>query len=173
MSLGVKRGTVSLVPYQPEWEQLYEQEREVLSTIFGSTALDIQHIGSTSVAGLAAKPLLDMAIRVARLPIGGAIVEQLWAHNYGERVNRLGPGQLVYVKGREECETHFLHIIPDDNPDWHHKLQFRDYLRTHPEAVKAYEALKKELSRAYGNQRSTYTHLKGLFIQQVLLRIQK
>ena len=160
------------MPYQPEWQPLYEQEKELLLTFFMATALDIQHVGSTSVEGLLAKPILDIAIQVQALPVDGRIIEQLIANDYKERVNRLGPEQLVYVKGPEENETHILHIIPHHNRDWNDKLRFRDYLRTHPDSARAYAALKRELSQAYENQRGQYSHLKTQFIRQVLSKVE-
>ncbi|GAB3882337.1 GrpB family protein [Spirosoma agri] len=137
-------------------------------TVFEGVALAIQHIGSTAVEGLSAKPIIDIAINIQTLPIDDDILNQLARCGYKERVNRLGPEQAVYVKGTEEMETHILHIIPVGNPDWHNKIRFRDHLRNHPASRTLYEQIKQELSRQYITDRGSYTKGKEPFIRQVL-----
>ena len=168
MQLGVQRGTVKLVAYQQEWKLAYEREKVLLSAICQDTALDIQHIGSTSVEGLSAKPIIDIAIKVKSLTLDNAIFGQLILNHYKERTNRLGKDQLVYVKGLEDNETHYLHIIPAYNPDWNHKLEFRDYLKARPDRMQAYELLKRTLSQRFATDRGSYTRGKDEFIRQVL-----
>ena len=166
--LGIKRGTVMLVPYQPEWTLAYETEWQLLLTLFQDVALAIEHVGSTAVEGLSAKPIIDIAINVETLALGDDILDRLNLLGYKERINRLGPEQAVYVKGPEEKETHYLHLIPVGNYDWSNKLRFRDHLRNNPVSRATYERIKQELSQQYINDRGNYTRGKEPFIDRIL-----
>jgi GrpB-like predicted nucleotidyltransferase (UPF0157 family) len=109
--LGLPRGTVQIVPYTPAWAELFEQERASLLTTLGSRALDIQHIGSTAVPGLAAKPILDIGIAVAELavvPECAPLMEALW---YTYRSDREQRGNHLFVKGIEQQRTHYVHML--------------------------------------------------------------
>jgi GrpB-like predicted nucleotidyltransferase (UPF0157 family) len=166
--LGLRRGTVQLVPYTPVWATLFHAERARLQHALGADALDIQHIGSTAVPGLAAKPILDLGIAVAADSVVAACVPRLMALGYTYREYR-GPGQgYFFDRGREQHLTHYLHMLTIRDPGWWNYLRFRDYLRAHPAARDAYLRLKQTLAAQYATDRAAYSAAKATFVQQIL-----
>ena len=166
--LGLRRGTVQLVPYTPEWAALFETERARLRQALGADALDIQHIGSTAVPGLVAKPLLDIGIAVADEVIATACIPRIAMLGYTYREYR-GPGQgYFFDRGPEQQLTHYLHLLLISDPGWWNDLRFRDYLRAHPAARDAYQQLKQDLATQYAADRAAYSAAKTTFIQEIL-----
>lgn len=166
--IGLKRGTVVLDKHHQEWGQAFEAEKESLKNLLGDSALDIQHIGSTSIPGLAAKPIIDMLMAVKSLEEAQNIRPILENAGYEYRENGSDQDQVLFVKGPEELRTHYLHITKLRSSVWENDLAFRDYLRSHPEAVTEYEKLKKELVLKYADNRGEYTTGKDTFIKSVL-----
>jgi GrpB-like predicted nucleotidyltransferase (UPF0157 family) len=148
--LGLQRGTVRVVPYNAQWVSLFQEERKRLTDALGTLALDIQHIGSTAVPGLAAKPLLDIGIAVA--------AEESVAACEGH----------FFDRGSEQQLTHYLHMLLMSSSGWQNYLRFRDYLITHPASRDAYMQLKQALATQYANDRAAYTAAKAQFIQGIL-----
>lgn len=168
--LGLRRGAVQLVPYTPEWATLFQAERARLQQALGDDALDIQHIGSTAVPGLAAKPILDLGVAVAADAVVSGCVPRLTALGYTYRGYR-GPDRgHFFDQGSEQRLTHYLHMLPVGEPGWENYLRFRDYLIAHPEAREAYMRLKEELAAQYAEDRAAYTAAKAAFIQSILAR---
>jgi GrpB-like predicted nucleotidyltransferase (UPF0157 family) len=166
--LGLQRGTVKLVPSTPEWITLFHTERARLQQALGADALDIQHIGSTAVPGLAAKPILDLGIAVAADTVAAACIPRLTALGYAYRGYR-GPDQgYFFDRGCEQHLTHYLHMLTLRDPGWWNYLRFRDYLRAHPAARDAYLRLKQELAAQYAADRAAYSAAKATFVQQIL-----
>jgi len=169
--IGLPRGAVRLIPYIPEWARLFEEEKALLEAAIGDEVLDIQHVGSTSIPGMIAKPILDIGIAVrdyeeARVCIRP--VEQLGYEYRGE----LGISRRHYfVKG--EPRTHHIHMNERDSRDWENQVLFRDYLIHHPEQAEQYAALKRELAETYPRDREAYLEGKASFIEGVLERARK
>ncbi len=168
MQLGVKRGTVCLQEYNPLWPQLYQLEKEKLIGIFGNIALQIEHVGSTSVPHLKSKPLLDIAIQVDSLDMLGNVILLLEEDGYEERVGRLKGKQRVFAKGGDENVTHHLHIIEKGEKDWDEKIKFRNILLSNPDVLESYAKLKESLYQQYSNNRFMYTQSKADFIKKIL-----
>lgn len=166
--IGLKRGTVVLEKHHQEWAEAFELEKESLKNLLGDSVLDIQHIGSTSIAGLAAKPIIDMLMAVKSLDEVQSIRRPLESTGYEYRENGSNEDQILFVKGPEALRTHYLHITELDSSVWQNDLAFRNYLRSHPEAVTEYEKLKNELASKYADNRGEYTAGKDTFIKSVL-----
>jgi GrpB-like predicted nucleotidyltransferase (UPF0157 family) len=166
MTLGLVKDTVRVVPYTPEWARLFEEEKSRLLAVIGPYVLDIQHVGSTSIPGMAAKPILDIAIAVrnfeeARVCI--APIEQLGYEYRGE----FGiPRRHYFTKG--EPRTHHIHMNELGSRDWNNQIDFRDYLIRHPDAAREYAGLKLELAQAHPADRQGYLDGKGPFVERVL-----
>ena len=166
--LGLQRGRVQLVPYTPEWATLFQTERARLQQALGADALDIQHIGSTAVPDLAAKPILDLGVAVAADSVVSGCIPRLTALGYTYREYR-GPGEgHFFDQGTEQQLTHYLHLLSIGEPGWRNYLLFRDYLRAQPEARAAYMRLKEDLVSQYAEDRAAYSAAKASFIQHIL-----
>jgi GrpB-like predicted nucleotidyltransferase (UPF0157 family) len=163
---GLERGVIRLAPYDPDWPRVYAAERERLVAAVGDLFLDVQHIGSTSVPGLIAKPIIDVAAAVRDFDEAAACVAPVVALGYAYRGENGIPRRHYFDRG---SPTLFhLHVFEVRSLDWHEHLLFRDYLRDHPEAVKEYADLKEDLTRRYAGDRLGYTEAKAPFIRRIL-----
>ena len=166
--LGLRRGSVQIVPYTPAWATLFEAERARLHHALHPYVLDIQHIGSTAVPGLAAKPILDLGIAVVDESIGIACIPRITALGYAYREYRGADQGHFFDLGPEHQLTHYLHLLRIGDPGWWNYLRFRDYLRAHPVARDAYQQLKQDLATEYAADRASYSAAKATFIQHIL-----
>jgi GrpB-like predicted nucleotidyltransferase (UPF0157 family) len=166
--LGLGRGTVQVVPYTSVWSSLFQAEFKRLAHTLGSLALDIQHIGSTAVPGLAAKPILDIGVAVRAEADIDACVPLLATLGYTYRGYR-GPDEgYFFDQGTEQRLTHYLHMLLIGSPAWQNYLRFRDYLIAHPTICNEYMQLKQVLAIQYAADRAAYTAAKTQFIQNIL-----
>lgn len=168
--LGLERHTVALRLYDERWAGLFEAERTRLQNALRNDVLAVEHIGSTAVPGLAAKPILDIGVAVADFEAAFALVPRVEALGYTFRGEQGIPRRHYFVQGPHEKRTHHLHMLEQSNPEWRDLLGFRDRLRAQPETVQAYEALKRQLAEQYPNDREGYTNGKYHFIRTVLGR---
>ena len=164
---------VVLQEYDPRWPVLFETEALRLRAAFGSMALQIEHVGSTAVPGLAAKPVIDIQVSVASLAPHGRYVTALAGLGY--RHVALGDFDLVYPffhKPAEWPATHHVHLCEAaGEQEWKH-LAFRDHLRAHPREAARYESLKRELARTHDvstpRSMEAYSLAKSEFVAEVL-----
>jgi GrpB-like predicted nucleotidyltransferase (UPF0157 family) len=176
MELGVLRGTIRLVPYQEGWKEAFLREKALLETLFGKEALALEHVGSTAVEGLQAKPIIDIAVQVSCIEVVQVFEAKLLALGYRERVDRLAGPQRVFGKEHNKLVTHNLHLIQAGYPEWNRKLLFRNYLRKHSEARQDYEALKLMIIRSFeliDQMGGTYNDRKQGYINSVVEKAEK
>lgn len=172
--LGLKRGTVRLYPHEEAWEREAEETIRRLRSLLGDAAADLQHVGSTAIPGILAKPILDIAVGAedfsAVLARRQALEEAGFFLRSSSIENQLLFACGSYVDGTGDEQTHFIHVVEKDGPDWRNYLNFRDYLRAFPEEAKAYEALKLSLAAAAPDDpgRAQYTAGKHAFIRRTL-----
>jgi GrpB-like predicted nucleotidyltransferase (UPF0157 family) len=166
--LGLRRGSVQLMPYDPAWATLFESERDRLQQALHPYALDIQHIGSTAVPGLAAKPLLDLGVAVSDAPAVAACIPLITGLGYTYRGYRGASQGYFFDIGPEHSLTHYLHLLMIDQPGWQNYLRFRDYLRAHPAARDAYQQLKQDLAIRFADERAAYSAAKTAFVEHIL-----
>ena len=169
MTIGLRKGTVKLVPYTSEWEKLFEEEKELLLSSIGDYAVDIQHIGSTAIPGLAAKPIIDIAVAVRDRENVQKCIKPLQDVGYEYKGER-EPGNFLFVKGDPAQRTRYLHMVEWDSKLWEDYLFFRDYLRRHKKAADEYARIKRELAHRFAMDREEYTKGKAMFIEKVLKR---
>ncbi len=163
---GLERGKVKVADYDPAWPKKYAAEAEQLRDSLGNLVADIQHIGSTAVPGLAAKPIIDIAVAVADIQAVDALVGPLEALGYEYR------GLLAGIEGhhffrRGNPREFFLHVFEAGGDFWRRRIAFRDYLIAHPDVAAEYATLKERLAREYADDRSSYTAEKKAFIGRV------
>ena len=165
--IGLKRGTVKLVPHQKEWSENAKNIVRLLKLILGDTSLDIQHIGSTSIFSIHAKPIIDIAVAVHEVNDILPSVEVLKQHNIifrGEYV----AGQVLFVMGDDDIRTHHIHIVKRNGTEWNNYINFRDYLNTYPEKAVLYDICKQKLAVQFPNDRKSYTAGKEEMILHLL-----
>jgi GrpB-like predicted nucleotidyltransferase (UPF0157 family) len=167
--LGVERGLVKLEPYNYKWSKLFEKERELLSSQLKDLIVEIEHVGSTSVEGLFAKPIIDIAIGVSSLDVIMKLKEKVKELGYVEIPVSLD-GKHVFAKYKERKITHFLHVMIYNQNLWVDQISFRDYLRSTPDAKIEYTKLKEELVNKYPKDVISYTNKKKKFVDDILSR---
>ena len=163
---------VFIAPYDPSWPALYEEEKSRILADIGPYVATIEHMGSTAVPGLAAKPVIDILIGVRSLADANFFIPPLEARGY-EYVSRYEDEMPFrrYLHRKVNGEhTHHLHMVEPNTRFYKVQLAFRDYLREHPETRDAYAALKIELAEKYRNDRMAYTDAKSAFIEEILSR---
>jgi len=166
--IGLPSGTVKIVPYTEEWERLFEDERRLLWSVIGNYVIDIQHVGSTSIPGLASKPVIDIAVFVTSLKVGEKCITPLEEAGYEFRQDGGILGRYFFAKSSKENRTHNLHVEEMNGEFWENHILFRDYLRKHKEDVIEYADLKLELALKYENDRDSYASGKDDFIKRIL-----
>ncbi len=164
--IGLPRGTVKLVPYSSEWESLFAEEERLLRSSVGAYVVDIQHVGSTAIPGMEAKPIIDIAVALRRLEDVEKCVELM--ERLGYEYDEEHPDRHFFVKGDPSRRTHYLHMVEWNSDSWKSYIRFRDYLRQHEEAAREYARLKRELARKSQGNRDLYTPGKAEFIESVL-----
>ena len=164
--------SVVIAPYNPAWPARFEAERARLADVFRGAPAVIEHIGSTAVPGLAAKPVLDIMVGVSALSVVEARVPELEAlgYEYVPDFEAELPERRYFRKQRGGERTHHVHCVVRGGEFWRSHLLFRDYLRGHDGVAAEYHALKLALAARHRSDRAAYTDAKGRFIQAALER---
>lgn len=156
--VGLKRGMVALIPHQEEWCKNAENIIWILKQLLGNTAVDIQHIGSTAIFAIHAKPIIDIVVGVRDLNNISPYIELLKQHDFvfhGEAVE----GQRLFVMGdfENDIRTHHIHVVKWDGTEWNNYISFRDYLNAFPEKAMMYDTCKQKLALQFSDDRRSYT----------------
>lgn len=171
--IGLRRGTVELVPHDPKWAQCFKDERDLLLRIIGEKIVDAAHIGSTSIPGMPAKPIIDILLAVQTLADVDAFAETLNEAGYKDKGNGRVTGRRYFVKGGELKRTHHLNFCEMNSSFWASHVAFRDHLVRHPEIAQEYSTLKQAFADRFPNDRSAYSAGKEEFVHSVLERAMK
>jgi GrpB-like predicted nucleotidyltransferase (UPF0157 family)/multimeric flavodoxin WrbA len=155
---------IKIVPYNPDWPKIFEDERIALRRILDSVAENIHHIGSTAVPGLAAKPIIDIMIEVNALDALDALEEEFIALGYEAKGEFGIAGRRFYRKGGDE-RTHHVHAFKKGDSNILRHLAFRDYLRHHSSISIQYANLKKSVALSCNNDIDRYCAGKDEFIR--------
>jgi GrpB-like predicted nucleotidyltransferase (UPF0157 family) len=155
--------TILLVPHDPSWSECFQAERSAILAACDTSISAVHHVGSTSIQGIAAKPIIDILAIVSKPEDGLACIRPLERLGYEYRGENGIKGRLYFKKP----QAFHLHMYPADHPDAGRILRFRDYLRSHPAEAARYEALKQELSKRFATDRGAYTTAKDGFCTQI------
>jgi GrpB-like predicted nucleotidyltransferase (UPF0157 family) len=159
-------GPIQLVEYDPRWVDVFEQEQALIAAALGAVARDIQHIGSTSVPGLAAKPYVDIAVKVSPLLPAGAYAHALETVGYTYGISEEDDVRIVFWKTTPHDVN--LHIVEYGGWADHRHVLFRDWLREHPDACRAYADLKRSNAEAHATEIDAYTNAKSEFVEDII-----
>lgn len=134
----------------------------------GAYVVDIQHVGSTAIPGLVAKPIIDIAVALRQLEDVEKCIEPLERLGYEYKGDEGHPGSFFFAKGDPSRRTYYLHMVEWNSESWRSYIRFRDCLRQHKEVAEEYAKLKRELARKSHGDRDLYTPGKAEFIASVL-----
>ena len=168
---------IVIVDYDPRWPQGFEQESVNLRTILTrDLVLRVEHVGSTAIPGMAAKPVIDMLVEISSFDRGRAIAIprlQTKGYEYIWRSDR-PPGHMMFIKRSSPNgpRTHHLHMAPAGHKLWE-RLYFRDYLRANPEEALCYAQLKRDLANRFPTDREAYTNGKSIYVKLITAKAQQ
>ncbi len=161
-------GAIVIEEYNPDWPGRFALERLLLADVLRPwLAGPIEHVGSTAVPGLAAKPVIDIMVGIECLEAARPALEPLAAIGYLYAPYRADAMHWL-CKPSPEVRTHHLHLVPFRSRLWHDRIAFRDRLRANRELAEEYEQLKRHLADKYPDDREAYTEAKASFIEKVL-----
>ena len=166
-------GDIVVREYDPRWPAMFEEERLRLVPALGALAVSIDHVGSTAVVGLAAKPIIDILVGVRSLvEARGVCAERLAALGYVHVAEAAAwlPDELLFRKGPPGPWTHHVHVMEPDSARWDEFVLVRDYLRRHPEVAGAYGELKKAVALVFGDDIAGFRSANVPFVQRVLAK---
>ena len=166
--IGLKRGTVAICAHDPEWEKIANDAIVGLGEIFGERAVDVQHIGSTAIPHIKAKPIIDIAVGVQSFDGLEAVKARLIEAGYSEANNRFSSDLLYIINDGENRRTHQVHVLIYGCEQWRNYVDFRDYMNLFPEKAKEYEALKEQLVEECENIQTRYTDGKREYMKKML-----
>jgi len=171
--VGLQRKKVVLSPYNFEWKKIYEKEKALLFSVLGNQALDIQHVGSTSVPGVKSKPIIDIAFAVKRTKDIEKIIKIMKKLGYEYKHEAGVRGRHFFAKGSEKNRTHYVHMVKFGGKQWRNLIYFREYLLGNKERIREYNELKENLAKEYKDNRDTYTKKKSIFISEIIKQFEK
>ena len=167
---------IVIADYDAAWPARFERQRAEIVRVAGDIAIDVQHVGSTSVPGLAAKPCVDIALGVRSIAEGQRALPELASIGYAMRGGEDDvPDWKVFYKRIDAAnetefgvaETYHLHMVPHDGDRWRAYLAFRDHLRSHPDTAREYERLKRHNASVYVSDRLGYNEAKSEFVRGI------
>lgn len=160
---------VIVVPYDPQWAADFQHERAAISAALADLDVQIEHVGSTSVPDLDAKPIVDIQLVTRTVEDAIRAISPLVRLGYECRGEMGIPGRIYFRKGTPRNRQIHLFTTPE-NPEVERHLIFRDYLRAHPETARDYAQLKYALAERFRNDRAAYTDAKTDFVNEVIER---
>ena len=169
MPLGLKRGTVQLESHDKQWDDIAIQTIKTLKFILGDDAIDIQHIGSTAIRVIKAKPIIDIVVGVTDFERIMSYNEQLQKEGIFYRGSDV-EHQVLYVMGdmEKDIRTHHIHVVKWNGTEWKNYIHFRDYLNANENMALQYQKLKEELESKYADDRIACTNGKQDMIDIIL-----
>ena len=160
--------TVGVVKYDPRWPLLFAAEKKRILSVLSPLQVIVEHVGSTAVPGLDAKPVIDILLGLCMAELTDVRLDALRLIGYG--YVRARRGSLCLYRGRPR--SHFIHIVEMGGTEWQEQILFRDYLRAHPEDALRYAALKREMA-AGGATGATYARGKRGLIVEIIERARR
>jgi GrpB-like predicted nucleotidyltransferase (UPF0157 family) len=161
---------IEIVPYDSRWPELFATEAPLVRAALGEQVIAIEHFGSTAIPGLAAKPIIDILVAVRSLAAMEHAEAALAPLGYVFWRDNPMRDRMFFVKGMPPYgtrRTHHIHITETGGEMWRRRI-FRDYLISHPDEVRRYEALKRELMARFPGDREAYTEAKTDFVDAIM-----
>lgn len=164
---------VIVMSYDENWKRAFVDIKSELEGALGSLALRIEHVGSTSVEGLSAKPIIDIDVVIKDTSMLEPVISALTTIGYTHEGNLGIPGREAFkYEGKEHLMKHHLYVCAEDSSELKRHIAFRDYLRAHKDAVKEYSRVKEEGAMLYPYDIDKYIEHKSPFIEEIYKKIE-
>jgi GrpB-like predicted nucleotidyltransferase (UPF0157 family) len=155
-----------IADYDPRWPEQFETLRSRIAEALGDLAITIEHIGSTAVPGLAAKPVIDIDVLMRSDADLSLVTSKLALLGYDRRGDLGIPGREAFRAPPDDF-PHHLYVCPPHSQEYRRHIAFRNYLRTHPNDANAYASLKRSLAEKFGDLREEYNQAKSQFVEEI------
>ena len=163
---------VIVLPYDEQWKHDFLQIKAEITNALGQLAIEIEHVGSTSVQGLSAKPIIDIDVVIKDYTGLENAISALGKIGYQHEGNLGITGREAFkYDGKEHLRKHHLYVCPEDSPELKRHIAFRDYLQTHPDAAREYSRIKEEGAELYPDDIERYIEHKSPFIEKIYAEI--
>jgi GrpB-like predicted nucleotidyltransferase (UPF0157 family) len=169
VTLGLPSGEVSLTSEHEAWAAAYERERARIVSALGEHIAGIEHVGSTSIPAVPAKPILDILVGVSDFDEARVCIAPMVAIGYRYRGENGIPRRHYFVKG--DPRTHHVHMLEVQSHGWQVTLRFRDLLRSNPTIAAEYAREKERLARLHADSRESYQREKDKIVDRILAQI--
>jgi GrpB-like predicted nucleotidyltransferase (UPF0157 family) len=166
--IGLPRDVVQLRMHNPLWGDQYEEERNQLQSLLASLRVRFEHVGSTAVPGLDAKPIIDIDVALDSFDHFAEVYDLLIQAGYEYRDDASNKERKLFVKGPPSNRTHHIHVVEVSGACFDRDLFFRDTLRVNKMLRNEYQDHKRELAQVFPNDRKSYTEGKANVIQRIL-----
>lgn len=160
---------VIVLDYDPKWPEVFQSLRKRIAGAVGELAVAIEHVGSTAVPGLAAKPIIDIDVLLASDAMLPEVIRRLANMDYIHRGDLGVPEREAFLAPASNT-PHHLYVCPPCSAEFRRHVAFRDYLRAHPHDAKIYGDLKTALAERFRDDRLGYNFAKGEFVKQITSR---
>lgn len=157
---------VEVVSYNPNWKKMYKEESEKVKNILNDIIIDIHHIGSTSIPGIKAKPVIDILVEVKNIEVVDRYNNKMKELGY-EAMGEHGIPKRRFFRKRENKRTHHIHIFQVGNEEIERHINFKEYLVAHPDKAREYSKLKEKLANKYTHDVENYINSKSDFIKEI------
>lgn len=171
--IGLKKGTVKLLEHNKEWHNIAQKSIVVLKSILEDIVVDIQHVGSTSIDGIWAKPIIDLVVGLndKNEILDKSILLQLEQIGYIHDKEHDNAGKIFFYKGFEDIVTHHVHVVEYNKKAWNSYVGLRDYLNANPEMAKKYENIKLMAQKQCNNNLDKYYNAKRDLLKEINSKI--
>ena len=162
---------VIVVPYDKAWKSDYEKIKREIESAIGDLIIGIEHIGSTSVEGLSAKPIIDIDVVIKDYSVFAAVVQKLETIGYIHEGNLgIKDREAFKYQNKPHLQKHHLYVCPQYSEELHRHVTFRDYLKNNREAVKKYSLVKETAAILFPNEIEKYIDYKTPCIEELYMR---
>ena len=159
---------VRVVPYDPQWPRNFEAICKEIREVLGEKAVAVHHVGSTAVPGMSAKPIIDLDVEIQSRSDFPAVRDRLKTAGYiHEGDLGIRDREAFRYTGKQHLQIHHLYVCPSGSRELHRHLTFRNYLRTHPEAVREYSRVKETAARHHPDSIEGYMEFKNNCIAEL------
>jgi len=168
-NVGLKRGVLELMDYREDYSEIYEEEKKELLQIYKERILSIDHVGSTSIKNIKSKPIIDILIQTDDLEDFIRFTESnVEGETYTVKKEPTMGGDYLIRKEEDGKVKSFIHVYKTGDMNGITSIMFRDYMNSHKDEAKRYEALKTELYEKYKDNRKEYTLGKDKYIKEII-----
>ena len=164
----MRTAKVTVLPYDSAWKSAFEAIKKEIEGAAGDLILGVEHVGSTSVEGMSAKPCIDLDVVIRDVSVLEAVIARLAAIGYIHEGDLGIPGREAFkYTDKPHLQTHHLYVCPRDSRELHRHITFREFLKSHPEAVRQYSRVKETAAQLYPDDIDRYIAYKSPCIEEL------